>query len=401
MMKTIKRITGLIGLILLTGCSHDTADDNGLSQGETPITFNGILPEEVETTRADEPLSNKVQTFKVWSYKNDAYDAGTNSYTSYQTVIPGFDVSYIPSSAYTTTSNTNNWEYVGIGTDQTIKYWDWGANAYRFFGVTNWGGEDNGTYEPNKTYGAYDTPEPHETYTLSASVNANNIDAAPYFTELWFSTGNPVDYADKQFGRPVQLRFTKPFARVRFMFTFVEGLSFGRERVKNIKFYPTGATSTSGSTLFIATSGNVKVTYPLKGTATSETWTTTNTQRPASGTKGYNANGTAFLIDYYETPDPAVHPADGQSTTWPNTPKQWYTVLPANNQGSYTLEACVVTEQVKTVVIPAEYMQWKAGYQYTYKFKITETGAITMDVIQVAINDWSNKQSSGHTVYNW
>lgn len=397
-MKSI-RLFGLIGLMALTGCSHDTADDNGLSQGETPITFNGILPEAVETTRADEPLSSTVQTFKVWSYKNDAYDAGTNSYTSYQTVIPGFDVNYTANSEYTTTSNTNGWEYVGQGTDQTIKYWDWGANAYRFFAVAPGTGTNastayttvlgTGAYEPN------DANQANQAYTFSATVDASSqttINEAPYFSQLWFSTGNPTNYPDRQFGRPVKLRFLKPFARVRFMFTIEPSLNIGREKLKDIKFHPTAPQGAPVPT--IAIKGTAKVSYPLKGGATSESWTIT----PGTASGDYIS---AFTIDYREPITPVPNPdPDGIAALNANV-HHWYTVLPAFNQGTYTIEVAVVTDEVKTAVVPAEYMVWKPGYEYTYKFKITETGGITMDIIQVAINDWSNRQSSNHTVYNW
>ena len=169
-------------------------------------------------------------------------------------------------------------------------------------------------------------------------------------------------------------------------------VSFGREKLSLIRFYPTKPIGSS-TTPVINTAGTVSVTYPLKGTETVETWTTT----------GITSSIQAFTIDYYETPSPIPtgHPVDGQSTTWPNSPQKWYTVLPNTTQGSYTVEVAVVSNDVKTAIVPAEYMQWKPGYEYTYKFKITETGGITMDIIQVAINDWTNRQSSQHTVYNW
>ena len=409
------RPIGLIALIALIGfssCSRDDEPDTTEPTGQKAISFGGELMESEAVTRADEPLSNVAQTFMAWSFKNDGYVVATDSYDSYQTVMPGYVVNWAPNSANTTTSNTDNWDYVDqpATLEQTIKYWDWSAYAYRFFGATNWQGEDTGApYVANKTYGtftSYGSNGANSAYKVTTSVDATsdaNIEAAPYLSELWFSTGNPTDYADKLFGKPVKLRFIKPFARVRFMFSFTEGLSFGRERIKNIKFFPTGAGTTPDATPFIATSGDVTATYPLKGTATKEIWSTTNTQRPAAGTKGYNSNGTAFTIDYYVKPNdiPSGFPVDGQSTSWPNTERQWYYVLPATNQGSYTLQACVVTEEVKTVVVPAEFMQWQPGFQYTYNFKITEKGGITMDIIQVAINDWGNRQSSEHTVYNW
>ena len=396
------------GLIGLAACSGGEGVEPATvpEEGQTAISFIGGQQEEQAVTRAAtglETLLNE-KTFKVWGYKNDAYDAGTGSYTSYQTVMPNYVVSWTANTAYTTTTNTNDWEYVGLGTgsDQEIKYWDFGANAYRFFGYAKGNATAAEHADPADPSSAIVTPATPQVavtenglaadaVSFTAEVDASTdaaFNAAPYFTRLWFSDGNPTNYPDRQFGRPVQLQFLKPFARVRFMFTFVEGVA-KRKDLKNITFHPTDLEA------HITTSGTVTVSYPLKGTATTESWTFT------PGTNYLDA----FLIDYYETPDPADVPAgvpaNSQPTTWPNTTGKWYTVLPVASQGSYTLEVSVVTEQIKKVVVPAEYMQWKAGYEYTYKFKVTEKGDITIEVVQVAINEWENRKVSEHVVYNW
>lgn len=57
--------------------------------------------------------------------------------------------------------------------------------------------------------------------------------------------------------------------------------------------------------------------------------------------------------------------------------KKWYYVPPLGDsnkpQGAYIISATIDGKK-STATIPAEYMQWKAGYQYTYIFKITEAG---------------------------
>ena len=381
----------LAGVVLLSACSKDSTEEPVPEQPQTAISFTSGLQSEVEETRAGERGLEDVMTgekkFQLFGYKNDAYEAP--NYTSYQVVMPNFNVRWIANSAYTTTTNTNDWEYVGQGTDQTIKYWDFSAKAYRFFGYAL----GNATASPATNPAAVTTSSfPTEststqtavtfTTTVDASSDAT-IAAAPYFSRLWFSTGDATAYPDRQFGQPVQLQFLKPFARVRFMFTFAEGLGFGREALKNIKFRPTvNADANATNDQQIVTAGTVTVSYPLTGTETTETWTTS----AATGSVSL------FDIDYYEnTP----------TMTYGANPEKWYTVLPVSTQGTYTVEVSVVTEELKSVVVPAEYMSWKAGYEYTYKFKITEGGGITMEIIQVAINDWSNRQSSDHTVYNW
>ena len=61
----------------------------------------------------------------------------------------------------------------------------------------------------------------------------------------------------------------------------------------------------------------------------------------------------------------------------------------------------VVTGDPKVGIVPAQYMSWLPGYEYTYVFKISERGGITIDVIQVAVNEWNNTRTVDHEVYNW
>ena len=400
MSSLVPSLAGWMGLVcsvaLFAACSGSEGEDAvpapAPGEPQTAISFIGGQQEEQAVTRAAAGLETLIneKTFKVWGYKNDAFDAG--SYTSYQTVMPGYTVSWTANTAYTTTTNTNDWEYVGLGTDQDIKYWDFGANAYRFFGYA----KGNATDTPATSQ--VDVTEnglADDAVSFSAAVDAGTdatFDAAPYFTRLWFSDGNPTNYPDRQFGRPVELQFLKPFARVRFMFTYVEGLGVTRTDLKGIRFSPTDETKK------IPTAGTVTVSYPLKGTATTESWTITPSTDPADSFE-------AFLIDYYETPDPADIPAgvpaDALPETWPNTPEKWYTVLPVSSQGSYTVRVHVVTDEEKTAVVPAEYMQWKAGYEYTYIFKITDAGMIELDAVQAGFTKWETGGQQNNEVYNW
>ena len=266
------------------------------------------------------------------------------------------------------------------GRGQTIKYWDWSSKAYRFFGYTL--GTATAPAVPNAVTSASTATEYTFTSTVGTSTQAA-IDAAPYFSELWFSNDAANDY-----GKVVTMNFLKPFARVRFRFMFIDGPTFGREALSKIKFWPTvNADGDPANDRIIANAGTVTVHYPLKGTGTNETWTT-------SGTTGLQA----FTIDWYETtetPDPT------QPEVYPNSPEHWYYVLPTSSQGSYTLEVAVVSDEVKTAVVPAEFMTWKPGFEYTYNFKISESGGIVIDIVQVAINDWGNRKTAGHSVYNW
>ena len=368
-------------IFVLFACTNSDVVEPVREQQKS-ISFVGSMQKEAAVTRAEkgleEVLDNK--TFKVWAYKNTTISG--DDFTDYQVVMPGYTVNYETGTG--SDSNTRDWEYVGKGTNQYIKYWDYSACAYRFFAYAI----GNATADPATEPSAVSVNETDDTkVTFGAAVDASNeatIEAAPYFSELWFSNDKVNDY-----GKPVTLRFLKPFARVRFLFKFIEGFVFGRESLSKIKFYPT---PTSGTTPTITTAGNVSVSYPLKGTETKESWSVVST-----------GDIEAFTIDWYTEPDPADIPAgvpaDALPTTWPNTPEKWYYVLPALAQGSYTVEVAIVSDDIKTGIVPAEYMSWKPGYEYTYVFKITE-GGITIDVVQVAIKNWETTPID-RPIFNW
>ena len=369
------RPIGLIILCLTLVSCGGGADDLGAPQTAAPkeelvpITFNGSQGVEAAVTRASgTPLyASGVTRFHVWGYKNMSYSAG--SYGETQTVFPTYQVDWHANSAATSATNTNNWEYVGG--DQTIKFWDWSANAYRFFAATNWVPTPPAPDVENMSYG--------DDGTVSMLVDASSasaIDAAPYFSRLWFSTGDAGTYPDKQFGRPVTLEFIQPFARVRFIYNYV----YPREGViiTSQSFKP------SATEEKIYRRGVVTVSYPLSGTETKESYSMTPHPSDAKLLD-------AFTEDY----DPEVDTKE--YTTCDNG---WYTVLPNTSQGSYTLTVNIKGLGERKAVVPAEYMQWKAGYSYTYIFKITEEGGVAIGWVDYAVVPWVEMTIST-SVYNW
>ena len=436
--KSPMSLIGLITLIalLLCACSSDepaaepqVVEPEAPQEMQVPISFSGSEEEEREVnqgaatkamTRAAKPLSElAVTTFNVWGYKDMA------AYGDRQTVFPCYTVNWYSNSAGTTTSNSSNWEYVMPSPDQTIKYWDWGAAAYRFFAVTKWGGEvadpaaraketydTDGTYETYGAYGAYETygvyeaHEPNEAngeypaYAVSMKAakarvwdgsgdydkdaTAAEMAATPYFTRLWFSDGNLVTYPDKQFGKPVQLEFLKPYARVRYIYKYVyprEGLTLSDQTFKPTTDYTAG----SGDKVKIPMSGTVTVIYPLTGTATREWYTVT----PDADNRLE-----AFTEDF---------DAEDDTKVYRDTDDGWYMVLPCTSQGSYTLQVTINTKiktETKSCVVPAEYMRWLPGYSYTYIFKINEEGGIEIELVEAAVTPWT-ELGTARTVYNW
>lgn len=391
-------------IFLLTGCSAEQAvepepvekpagtNDDEQSASTAAIAFAAGLPEQQAVTRgvtrAETPLEDYATSFKVWGYKNMSYDEVNGIYGDLQTVFPGYYVNWTANTAATTTTNTHDWEYILTSyPDQSIKYWDFSAKAYRFFAVTSYEGEDAGEpYATNKTYeadGTYGASYPTKEFTMLANcsdddgdatpeedeVIAANMAATPYFSRLWFSTNELPTYSDKQYGKPVTLQFVKPYSKVRFMFTYSyapEGIKL-REKV----FKPSDGSG-------IVRKGTFTVIYPLTGTATNEMFTVTPDP-------SHTGELTAFTQEYI---------IDGGPER-----EKWYTVLPNNTQGSYTLYVKISGED-KTAVVPETYMTWLPGYAYTYIFKITEEGGVKIDMVQSAVIEWDRHEGE-HTVYNW
>ena len=378
-----------MAVLMSTACSsgsEDTGQGGGVPVADTrtAITFSGHEDEEQAVSRgayrrAGTPLSDsKVYSFNVWGYKNMDYNDGTGAYGGTQTVFPGYQVEWHDGTASTTTTNSSGWEYIlPEKSDQTIKYWDWGAKAYRYFAVTGELNGANGPHGPTEADGAY-------YFTIAANAsNADAMNATPYFSRLWFSTGNQVAYPDKQFGKPVTLEFVKPYTRVRFQFKY----SYPREGIKltNKMFRPTNdVEAAEENKVKIARKGVVTVHFPTEGTEIKE-WYSVEVDADKS------TRLSAFTEDF---------DAEDDGKEYTETDEGWYWVLPRTSQDSYTLSVSVNGGDLKTAVVPAEYMQWLPGYSYTYIFKITEEGGVEIGWVEYAVVPWI-EMFANKTVYNW
>ena len=390
---------------IVAACCHDSDSDmepvsvNNVPDNSnlTPISFSSLQAEEQTVsagvkgagTRADEPLSNSgVHAFKVWGYKNTG-----GGYSTYQTVFPGYAVEWEENTAATTTTNTNNWEYILLShPDQTIKYWDWDAKAYRFAARTT-AIEANEEISVNALTGAT------ELKITIPDLYSDKVADAPLFSKLWFSNGNPAEYPDKQFGKPVVLEFVKPFTHVRFMFISADPtVKITDMELEDMLFKPT---DDSG----IGVSGSVTVTYPITGTNLRERFDSTPTNTITGFTQDYtdDIKYTAEEAEAYNLEHSLSSGDEGYKTTESVKiagSKKWYTVLPVSSQGSFTLSLMVYGEP-RTAVVPAGYMTWKPGYQYTYIFKVDGDGGVEFGDLLTAFTGWKEGFTGSESVYNW
>lgn len=351
---------------------------------EAPIALSGSLSEEGDVTRTapaglETVLPEGYKKFKVWAYKNVASNPG------YQTVMDGYTVKWVANTASTTTSNTHDWEYVNQqpfgSTEQTIKYWDWSATAYRFFAVAPSSSNTDLAVDIVETGGAYVA---YATFHVDATTDAK-IAGSPYYSKLWYSPiADQIPSAGEK-PAPVTLAFIQPFAAVRFMFIFEDPAMAPTTKLTEKSFRPT----LDG---YIGQAGDVTVSYPITGAGSdavesvSVDWSSVTTID-------------AFTEDYYESVDAQAHTPYLDAN--PAVLSKWYTVLPITNQGTYTLSVNVNDVQ-KTTVVPAEFMDWLPGYKYTYIFKVhVESGDISIDMVQAAFTPWTVGKEAEHKVYNW
>ena len=360
----IGHIILLIMTVLAVSCSKDDSQkqaEEPTPLADKPIVFSGTMQEETSVTRAN--LETFKTLFTVYGYKNTAMDG--DSYTDYQTVFPGYTVNWAENTANTTTTNSYDWEYVGqelLGqAEQTAKYWDWSAKAYRFFGIT-------------KTFDNIEGEVADGAFNLTFRVDLTSetgTDAVPYYSHLWFSNNNYP--TSPQYGMPVMLTFLRPICSVRIMFVYEDPSNYDRTNtpLEDINFHRTDGVT-------IKQKGKVIISYPLTGTEKTETCTF---DKGASGITG-------FSQESYDDP-----------STTSVIEEYWYTVLPVTDQGTFTLDVTVDGEPKQTIV-PAEFMDWKPGNKYTYIFKIHVDGRVSIDAVQAAFTGW-DVTPGNHIIYNW
>lgn len=366
----------IISLALcLLSCSSSGQDDPFLP-APTPksIAFGGNSGSwQDASSRAGEGetgLESLFSSFKVWGYKTKNENGSTNS--SIQKVMDGYLVDWNTSS--------KDWEYIGkynvsLNLKQTIKYWDYSALQYHFW-----------AYAPANASGvtaSENTNTNSHSITIPYEFNSNaTLTSTPYISNL----------CTPKIGDQVKLTFVPLIAKVRFKFKYndkqiasITEISFRDERWKS-----TG----NGNFLWSGTAkdktpvaGNIIVTYPLSGTSTdvSKTWKTTK-------------QGILELTIPYEEEKEENHQTEIR--------QKWYFMPPMDiahyKQGNYILSANIEGNHV-TATVGSEYMQWKAGFQYTYIFKVSETTS-SITFAEVEVEQWnknSNIDNNGTGTGDW
>ena len=384
--------------LCLLSCSHSGQDDPFIpGSSESGIAFGGNSGKWQEAgsrawsqigaqigSRAGEGetgLETLFSSFRVWGYKTktDTHQDGGNGTAAIQKVMEGYLVDW----------QNNGWEYIGkqnsfLNLTQTIKYWDYSASSYRFMAYAY-------NKETKEVDASTDANFNNTTFRIPyAFSDAATSTTTPYISELWVSKNQST--GQNKYGDQVKLTFAPLIAKVRFKFKYAEGQE---PKITNISFkdsrWQKDATGklqwTTAKEDITPIEGTIVISYPLSETNTtvSKTWETTQV-------------GPLELTIPYEEENDAIH----QTSTY----QKWFYMPPMDianyTQGSYTITANVNGNSVSATVA-SEYTQWKAGCQYTYTFKISETNT-SISFAEVQVEQWRENgvlDNNGNGTTDW
>ena len=377
-MKRLCILSFFLMALCLLSCSSSEQDNPVIPEplfGSISFGGNSGSWQDAPISRAGETgLETIATSFRVWGYKNTGGNH-TDGFTDPQNVMNGYIVKWTQPA----TGGTGSWDYTGIRneelqTTQTIKFWDFSSTSYRYFAFSPASAKVTTTLlseDGNTTTDAAAATQTSFSIPFEYKEDATSS-PTPYVSDLWLSDNQNFG-EEKKYGACVKLTFAPIVTKVRIIFKYPENIKVA---ITGISFQPQ-----SGK---VPTAGNILINYPITGTGTAPaySWTTTQT-------------GIINLSIPYEEDTDFNH----QTTER----KKWYFVPPSGNttntgQGDYIISATIDGKK-STATIPAEYMQWKAGYQYTYIFKITEAGTV-ISFSNLQVEKWTESapiQNTGGT----
>ncbi len=398
-MKKKTYLTLAAGL-LLAGCAVDD------QQGAAPTTSsNNSIAFNMQTAsqiRAGETDANKLnKMFIVWGEKGEKQSStSTAAAAESNTVFKNYVVEYKENSAITGTSNTANWEYVGmtpftsnvtpnIGNDlgQTIKYWDDTAESYTFTAVSAKKDDISGSkviITKNPTNGASVNSVYEKGYTVEVKKDAS-------INDIYFSDRNYITKGDDGYKHEaVKMSFRSFMSKIRF--GIYETMVGYKVVITGIKYnnaeHPTEG-DTSDKTFgvdgnFVVAGDNTTYTVTYESEGTNQNKAKVELGENASTQSYLNTEGTQWLSTSWTSKETNTPVATVSSNpTYDQKDGAYTTIMPNPSNKSemtltikYDLYSEDTGEKIsvgyKTVKVPAQYCQWKSNYAYTYLFKITD-----------------------------
>ena len=412
-------------LAALVSCSENefTGDESIRESNEGgAISFDLNVPAVTRATERSgaEAAGDLNNQFIIWGEKNEA--SGTAA-SEANLVFKNYKVEYTTSSAYTTTSNTKDWEYVGLtpyaGTyvspaiegTQSIKYWDYSATNYTFTAVSALSDDiTNEKVKITKTTSGSTMYDKGYVIDVKSGANTDKIFIADRNNP---TLGDGKDRtATNTRGGNVTMKFRNFMSKIRF--GIYEDIPGYKVKITKVYYHSTNSTDNFGV--------DGKFIVPGEKTQFTVTYESANNKAIANvvGWNDGNDSNDPSTQDYFET---AKDDASFPKTTVPflsateigtSAPaatfnksvqktnesavedKVYTTILPftSNNTNlklkiDYRLISQDTGETIditgKEVEVPSQYCQWKSNYAYSYLFKITDSDLypITFDAVEV------------------
>ena len=396
-MKKKNLLLAALALIALAGCTSDDFVGDGSPQvanGNGAISFSMSTP---AVTRAENggktaatALSNR---FIVWGEKNETNgDAATTA----NLVFKNYKVEWTDNSAYTSTSNTQNWEYVGLTpytaaqvfpsinpTTQTIKYWDYNATSYTFTAVSALDADITGAKViiTKNTSGSDQYAKGYDI-AVKSDASIDNIFIADR-NNITKTTGTDRD-ASNAYGGNVKMTFRNFMSKIRF--GIYENIPGYKVKITNVDYNSTNSTTTSKFGVdgkFLVAGDNTAYTVSYysdnKATVAIKSGTTPNSVSYLETTKSTETLADCPILHT----SPTAISESASAPTYNRTDGTYTTILPfPTNDGNMTVKLDFTltsddTGEIITVVdataeIPAAYCQWLPNYAYTYILKLND-----------------------------
>ena len=399
-----------IALTTLAGCTDESyvGDQSLLTNDGGAISFNLETPAITRTTNTGKTAATSLSNrFIVWGEKNETN--GTAA-TAANQVFKNYKVEWTDNSAYTSTSNTQNWEYVGLTpytdaqvspsinpTVQTIKYWDYNANSYTFTAVSALDADiTSGKVIITKTQSGSTVYDKGYEIALKTDASTDNIFIADRNQPI---KGSGTDRnAPNAYGGNVKMTFRNFMSKIRF--GIYESIHGYKVKIKKVTYNSGSNNSTTDFAIdgkFIVPGDYTifKVTYENGESANP------NKAKVALKYEPDDASTPASNNTYFVSASSPILSADQVGTaatnaTFDKTGDAYTTILPFSTNATnlkLTIDFQLISEDTgetiditgKTAVVPAAYCRWQSNYAYSYIFKITDDGLypITFDAVEI------------------
>lgn len=411
-------------LLAFASCADDgfVGDENAKKAAtDGAISFNLNTP--ALTRAADKTAGDAAadlnNRFVIWGEKNEA-GAGAAA-SDANLVFKNYKVEYTANTAYNTTSNTKNWEYVGLtpytqftpylSTTQTIKYWDYEATKYTFTAVSALDADiTSGKVVIAKNTTGASSSDFNKGYEIEVKTGAS-LDDIFVADRNVINQGTGKDRtATNAYGGNVTMRFRNFMSKIRFgIYETIPGY-----KVKITKVYYNSSNSTTnfgvdGKFLTVGdgSSTHTQFTVTYEDPSNKAVVNVKSETTPASGTyfETAKADGsfpktTVPFLSATEigttAPTATFNKAVQEASESPINTGVYTTVLPfTSNDANIKLKIDfqLISEDTgetidiadRTAEVPAAYCQWKSNYAYTYIFKINDDNLypITFDAVEV------------------